>query len=176
MQYSSFIICGLDRLGKSTLIENLQHRLGYFSVFHYERPKKLKCLGHDLFSYQKLSFENGFRLISSPQSKIIFDRFHLGETVYSPLYRGYSGEYVFDLEEEFGVSKMDHVKLILLTTSSFEFVEDDGKSFNVSKRNEEQEMFKEAFAKSSFKHKSIVDVSIGNQFKDQYQILEEALA
>ena len=31
---------------------------------------------------------------------LIFNRSHLGETVYSPLYRGYSGDYVFDIEKK----------------------------------------------------------------------------
>ena len=31
---------------------------------------------------------------------LIFNRSHLGESVYSPLYRGYSGDFVFDIVVE----------------------------------------------------------------------------
>ena len=43
-----------------------------------------------------------FRLLSgAPNANIICNRAHLGECVYAPIYRGYWGEYVFDIENKF---------------------------------------------------------------------------
>jgi hypothetical protein len=35
------IIEGLDRLGKSTLIKNIQHRFGFYQVIHFGKPEIL---------------------------------------------------------------------------------------------------------------------------------------
>jgi len=55
-----------------------------------------------------LSIKENFILDAVPTSLIknkddrvlFFNRAHLGEVVYGPLYRGYSGDFVFDLEED----------------------------------------------------------------------------
>jgi hypothetical protein len=90
----------------------------------------------------------------------ILNRFHLGEYVYSPMYRGYNGDYVFDLELEprFDMAIQNSV-LILLVTDSFSFIEDDGKSFNFENAKLEQDKFIEAFNKSNFVNKKIINVS-----------------
>jgi hypothetical protein len=36
-----YIIEGLDRLGKSTLIKNIQHRFGFYQVIHFGKPEIL---------------------------------------------------------------------------------------------------------------------------------------
>lgn len=193
-----YIIEGLDRLGKSTLIKNIQHRYGFFQVIHFGKPEILdkyrieasvatpgeitgtSFYSEQLYRYQKDSFKNMFRMMSTNVvgTKIIFDRAHLGETVYAPLYRGYSGEYVFDLERMYAMDISHNVRMILLTEDfsvSKHFVE-DGQSFDPTKRQEEQEKFISAFKQSIIPDKRIVcvtDPSTG-QFKEQQEILEEA--
>lgn len=195
IEQSNFIIEGVDRLGKGTLINGLLQNLGHHTVIHYDKPKKLKYfdetggwtgkLGElgDLGRYQYLSFVHGFDLLRN-SSNIIFDRFHLGETVYGPRYRGYSGDYVFDLEDGFTKS-MDawtkgyakRVRMILLTTSDFSFIEDDGDSFDFNAKEAEQEDFIAAFERSSMPVKVLIDVSNGKGgFKTADEILQEALA
>jgi len=179
MTATAFIIEGLDRLGKGTLIENIQQECGFRMYYHYEKPKKLnayfKSSSNFLENYQQASFEVGFQTLASC-IPVIFDRFHLGETVYSPRYRNYSGDYVFELEEKYGADEMSHVKMILLTTSNFDFIVDDGLSFDFSKKAEEQKDFISAFKKSIFPNKIIIDVHDGNgNFKDPKKILGEAL-
>jgi hypothetical protein len=56
----------------------------------------------------------------------------------------------------------DTTLLVLLHTSSFEFVKDDGLSFDFSKKDEEQMDFVRAFEKSNIKHKLMLDVHDGN--------------
>lgn len=195
IEQSNFIIEGVDRLGKGTLINGLLQNLGHHTVIHYDKPKKLKYfdetggwtgkLGElgDLGRYQYLSFVHGFDLLRN-SGNIIFDRFHLGETVYGPRYRGYSGDYVFDLEDEFTKS-MDawskgyakRVRMILLTTSDFSFIEDDGDSFDFNAKEAEQEDFIAAFERSSMPVKVLIDVNNGKGgFKTAEEILQEALA
>lgn len=187
----NIIIEGVDRLGKGTLIEGLQQELGYFQVIHYEKPKLLKSFleiqenlpGHAdhkksqaLKVYQEASFSQMFSMLSCSWMSFIMDRAHLGETVYAPRYRKYGGDYVFELEDMFinytGSDFHEATLLVLLTTSDFSFIQDDGMSFDFDRKAEEQEDFKRAFEKSRIKAKLLIDVSNGKGgYKDATEIL-----
>jgi hypothetical protein len=186
--YSSFIVEGVDRLGKTSLINELKQQFGFFQVMHFAKPEKLDyyvrhnylpayhtAANDPLKTFQYRSFENGFRLLKSPDNNLIFDRFHLGEFVYANRYRNYPGHYVFNLEYEHQVYRWNHVKLILLTTSNWSFIQDDGQSFDFFQKEAEQQDFVTAFEKSDFKHKVIIDVSNGNGgYKSTRDIFMEA--
>lgn len=187
-----FGIEGLDRLGKSTLISNIRQRLGYYEVIHFSKPQKLDIYekaswGYEgvprentsSFIYQRESFVNSM-LLAKSGARIIFDRWHLGEAVYAPMYRGYDGDYVFQMEEQLDIDYASGIRLILLTEDfkiARHFV-DDGQSLGaVEKREEEQERFIAAFERSLIRDKRIVcvtDPGLGG-FKPQSWILEEAL-
>lgn len=172
---TKYIIEGPDRLGKDTLINNLIEHFGFHFVIHYSKPKKMFIYENDLYTYQRASFQAGFGLLTS-DVPVIFNRLHLGEVVYSPLYRGYSGDYVFEMEKQHWLDHSRDIKLILLTTSSFEFIQDDGDSFDFDKKEEEQKLFIEAFNKSIIKDKRIVDIHNGKgYFKDTEDIFREAM-
>lgn len=157
------IIEGLDRLGKSTLIQNILKEFGYHSAIHYSKPvfpnpySTQKAQG--LKEWQIESFKNGFDLCFSG-ANIIFDRFHLGEAVYAHRYRNYDGNYVFFLEDEY-TAILDNLHLILLYTDNFQFQVDDGDSFDFSKREEEMQDFIKAFNKSKIKNKIMINVHNG---------------
>ena len=171
----NILIDGCDRLGKSSLIEGLQQELGYFMVVHYEKPKLLKAYKMSPYRYQEASFNNMFQMLSF-HGRFILDRTHLGEMVYAPMYRGYSGDYVIEMEKYHtlaGSDFADESLLVLLTTSDFSFIKDDGMSFDFSKKEEEQESFKRAFNMSTIKNKLIVDVANGKGF---YREREDILA
>lgn len=170
-----YIIEGIDRLGKSTLVNEIQQELGYHLVIHYDKPQSLKAYQTEenpLLKYQQEVNQNMFRLLRTP-CNIIFDRGHLGECVYAPLYRDYSGDYVFDLESN--VNKRT-TKLILLTTSNFDICVDDGESFDFDNKEKEQDLFIQAFNKSQLS-KVLIDVYDGKTktFKEPKRILHEAL-
>jgi hypothetical protein len=194
IEQSNFIIEGVDRLGKGTLINGILQSRGYHTVIHYEKPKKLNYYNEpgfegllkdldDLGRYQYISFARGFDLLKNSQN-LIFDRFHLGETIYGPRYRGYSGDYVFEMERQFACSMdslsrgyANRVRMILLTTSDFSFIGDDGLSFDFNAKEEEQEDFISAFERSTLPHKLLIDVHNGRGgFKTPQEILSEALA
>ena len=185
----NYLIEGLDRLGKSTLIEGIQHQEGFHTVIHYQKPKRLDHYveiaeedgngENPLRMYQHDGFVAMFEMLDL-SVPVIFDRAHLGECVYAPMYRGYSGNYVFDLEDNYGVDEMQHVRLILLVedfTKSKHFV-DDGLSLGASdKRQAEQDLFLEAFYKSSFPDKKIICVTAEDgSFRSKEDILAEATA
>jgi nicotinamide riboside kinase len=179
-----YIICGVDRLGKSSLVQGLQDKLGYHLVLHYEKPKLLDVYAdiydenkHALRQYQEQSFINMFKVLGT-NANIICDRAHLGEFVYAP-YRGYDGSYVFKMEKEHdfdGPGFTSTTKLILLTTSNWDIINDDGNSIDFSRRQEEQELFKNAVGKSIIRNKVIIDVHNGKGgFKTLAEILDLAI-
>lgn len=187
-----FGIEGLDRLGKSTLIDGIRNRLGYFEVIHFSKPQKLDVYSNTLpvagvpphslqaYHYQQESFRNSM-LLAKSGSRVIFDRWHLGEAVYSPMYRLYDGSYVFDFEKHHDLDYVGGLRLILLTEDfqiARHFV-DDGESLGtIDDREEEQRRFIEAFNRSIILDKRIIcvtDPGLGG-FKSKNRILDEALA
>jgi len=195
------IICeGIDRTGKGTLINGLKQHLDYFNVIHYQKPEIIdECakiaqqllnsqFGHNdpdirtlsLKIYQEKSFSDMFRMLSMPVVKFIMDRSHIGENVYAHRYRNYSGEYVFDLEQNLRTRDNDcfsnSTLLVLLTTTSFEFIKDDGLSFDFTKKEEEQIDFIKSFERSIIKHKLMIDVHDGEgNFVPSEEILKAVI-
>lgn len=186
------IIDGVDRLGKDSLIDGILNQLGFFQEVHYQKPKRLNYYFNREYArnsevaeietlrhYQLESFVHMFRMMSLP-GRHIMNRTHLGEYVYAPRYRKYGGDYVFDLERQFtndhNSKFADTTLLVLLTTSDFSFIQDDGLSFDFNKKEEEQEDFKKAFTKSTIKNKIMVDVANGlGGYRNRDLILEEVL-
>lgn len=191
-----YAIEGLDRLGKSTLIEGILNRKGFHQVIPFGKPRLLEAYvnikrsvdappevlemsdrSFALYMYQRHAFIESM-IMTQSKPRIIFDRWHLGEAVYAPLYRDYSGDYVFELEKKFLMFDAT-IRLILLTEdfeTSKHFVS-DGDSFDDSKRQEEQQLFLEAFRRSNILDKRkicVTDKSTG-QFRPAKDILEEAL-
>ena len=159
-------------MGKSTLIKGLLDELGYKLVIHYDKPKKLKAYDGDLEKYQRDLYSHMFAMIHIMNS-LIFDRAHLGEWVYAPLYRGYQPTWLSDYERGVDTSG---ARLVLLTTSDFSFLQDDGLSLDFSRKEEEQAKFIEAFNNSSIEDKILIDVSNGRGgYKSPEAILNEVL-
>ncbi|WP_407305333.1 hypothetical protein [Acinetobacter sp.] len=185
-----YAVEGLDRLGKSTLIEGIKQKLGFFQVIHFGKPERLDAYkgsvasipaeaDPQLYNYQAVGFRNSMKL-SQSGARIIFDRWHLGEAVYAPLYRKYDGDYVFDMEIRFNLDQTNMVRLILLVEDfdvSRHFIS-DGDSFDDTKRQEEQSLFIEAFNKSHVRDKRIVCVTDRQTglFRSTESILKDALS
>lgn len=187
-----FGIEGLDRLGKSTLIDGIRQQLGYYEVIHFSKPQKLDIYARtqpvsgvpafslQAYHYQQESFRNSM-LLAKSGARVIFDRWHLGEAVYSPMYRFYDGSYVFDFERYHHLDQLSSLRLILLTEdfdTARHFVDDGNSLGTIDDREEEQQRFIAAFHRSIIKDKRIIcvtDPGLG-VFKPKSQILAEALA
>ena len=180
MSINSFCIEGIDRLGKDSLISGIKNKLGFHQEIHYQKPEILEVYANNLLkdaqkTYQSVSFYDMMTMLSHNDVRFIMNRAHLGEYVYSPRYRGYSGDYVFNLEKHFP-KFLDNTLLVLLWTSSFLFIKDDGMSFDFNKKEDEQKDFINAFHLSNMKHKIMIDVHNGKgSFKSKEEILNIVL-
>ena len=174
------IIEGTDNVGKDTqqdliikkLSDTVFHKLHYSSLpfkdasGYYDKEKHA--------TYSTELYESMFLLMMKSKLghkvgdidiNLIFNRAHLGETVYSPLYRGYSGDYVFNIEKKYTKALREELYLITLVNDPHTILKrDDGKSFY---GNEEEVMaevdgFKRAHRLSTIKNKLLVNVGTMN--------------
>jgi len=159
------IIEGTDNVGKDTqqnlIIERMSnyvfHKLHYSSL-PFRDDKQLHA------TYSKKMYDDMFKLMMASKDKdinLIFNRSHLGETVYSPLYRGYSGDYVFDIEKKYTTALRENLYLITLTNNPHNILKrDDGKSFygNEEEVKAEIDGFNRAHKLSTIKNKLHIDV------------------
>jgi len=169
---SKFIIIeGTDNVGKDTqqdlIIKNMSehvfHKLHYSSLPFKDDIEKHTTYSKELYESMfllmmksKLAYQKGDTDIN-----LIFNRSHLGETVYSPLYRGYSGDYVFDIEKKFTKALREDLYLITLTNTPHNILKrDDGKSFynNEEEVKAEVDGFRRAHRLSTIKNKLHIDV------------------
>jgi hypothetical protein len=72
---------------------------------------------------------------------------------------------VFDLERKFthdhGSKFANNTLLVLLQSSNFDFIQDDGLSYDFSQKEAEQNDFIRAFERSEIVHKILIDVYDG---------------
>jgi len=170
---SKFIIIeGTDNVGKDTqqnlIIEKLND-LVFHKVHYSSLPFKDDVDKHT--KYSKKMYEDMFNMMElckSSNINIIFNRSHLGETVYSPLYRNYSGDYVFDIEKKYTKSLRENLYLITLTNDPHTILKrDDGKSFygNEEEIKAEVDGFNRAHRLSTIKNK--FHLNIGNMSAEE---------
>lgn len=166
-----FIIEGPDNVGKTTLIQNIKNRFNdyTFHALHYSNVKQRST--PVIIQYNLKLYIEMFDLMSTINdskiaSGVICDRSHLGEMVYGPIYREYSGEYVLDIEEEY--SKNDFWNSVFLITLYDEpenlIKRDDGLSFTteLEKKTKEINNFKFAHDQSYIKNKLLLNIKDHN--------------
>lgn len=162
------IIEGVDATGKSTqiqLIENeLEKRGKAVHIVHYSNIKYTKN-NSKIKNASMIRYREMFNLMKKTDdlNVIIFDRAHIGESIYSPIYRNYSGDFVFDFEKNFVNSSHPETKLILFTDTVENVItrdktRGDGRSFTLDpeKKAKELKAFDEAFSRSCLDKKRIV--------------------
>ena len=175
---TTVIIEGPDRVGKTTLIKNL--RSLYFKkpdiiTLHSSSPPKgiQNPIEWENEHYSSIYFD-----VVQPHTYLggvaILDRFHLGATVYAPLYRGATDkdlEEIWDLDESM---QNDNVYLILLTDLENGWKRDDGDSNESSGKEylDVSNRFIDSFQKSSIRNKIHVDVTKNGGFVNTYPTVE----
>lgn len=164
-----YIFEGMDNCLKDTMIQLVRAHLSpETQILKFSSPPSAISMPED---WQKAHFQDMFNLIemslaNSPRNMIL-NRAHLGEYVYSPIYRGYEGNWIFDLEESFLNASDEHesrIRLfVLYDSNNYQLSNrEDGKSLsntNHAKMNLERERFKLAFEKSKIPFKRLFNLS-----------------
>jgi len=158
------IIEGCDNVGKDTqqnlIIKKLKDRV--FHKIHYSAlpfKDKDKHIIHSSKMYNEMF--GIMKALKDSSISIIFNRSHLGESIYAPLYRGYSGDFVFDIEANHLPEVRDQVYLITLVNDPKTVLSrDDGKSFYEDEEGIRAEVdgFVRAHRTSKIKNKLLLDV------------------
>lgn len=164
-----YIFEGMDNCLKDTLIQLFRATLSpQTQILKYNSPPKGVA---NVELWQKAHFEDMFDLIKanidSSSRNLILNRAHLGEYVYSPIYRGYEGNWIFDLEKSFLRSSdfyHSNIKLFVFydsNNSNLHFREDGNSLSNNDNENLDKERgrFLQAFEKSMISNKRIFDLS-----------------
>lgn len=164
-QSKLIILEGLDRVGKDTqqslIIKNISNLV--FHKLHYSSlPFKDDIQAHT--EYSKRMYTEMFKMMLAFKDlnfNVIFNRSHLGETVYSPLYRGYSGDYVFDIESEYVNDLRENLFLITLVNDPHIIWDrNDGNSFHTNEEEIRAEVdgFIRAHRLSKIRNKLMINV------------------
>jgi thymidylate kinase len=168
------IVEGPDNVGKSTLIQNLKnyyHSMP-FHTMHYsnvrqETPEEVQIYSKRLYTQM---FDIMVNQMKYGNSGIIFDRSHLGEMVYGPIYRGYTGEYVLDIEKQYMniLDVWNNLLLITLVDTPENLIaREDGLSFttDLGKKQIEIGNFMNAASSSNIKHKILINIQSHDEKK-----------
>jgi len=151
------IIEGLDRCGKSTLIQGLRAHYKYpFVCLHHGAPP-FKDVQMDI-KYEIELYSNMFQIFNM-FDYVIADRSHLGSLVYSPLYRGHDGTHVMTDER---LLPDDTILITLIDDPANLINRDDGLSFstNTSSIETEVKLFIDAHNTSTIKNKLLFNIKM----------------
>jgi len=136
--------------------EQVFHKVHYSSLPFKEEAKHVQ---HSTEMYSGL-----FRMIGALRPEgisVIFNRSHLGESIYAPLYRGYSGDFVFNIEAKHRDLIQADLYLITLVNDPDRILSrDDGKSLYKTREDVQADIdgFVRAHRKSLIKNKLLLDV------------------
>ena len=192
------IIEGGDRLGKNSLIEGICKSINYENVTirHFGKPPKgmtpqevldfqFKCFDHEahFIGKQYTLFEN--TKYKYFEETMIWNRSHLGEYVYSQMFRGGNAKELKDMLTAWEIVKLNveghrklDIYLITLTADpDFFLSKEDGKSFsqNIEQKSKELELFKKAHEFSLIRNKLLLKVDTKGQFREKHDILNEVI-
>lgn len=93
------ILEGIDRVGKTTIAEELRDKLG-FEIFKKERTEPKNSSFYDSKSINMINYGNALGLVDmfnwdKFDKNIVIDRFHWTEAVYSMIDRGQDSQMIF---------------------------------------------------------------------------------
>jgi len=165
-----------DRCGKDTQIKLLKSYFSkrsniLFHELHYtaDHTKNLSLEGKYYASkfYYSEMFEI-LNLLSKNGKNLILNRSHLGEYVYAEKYRGYDGQYVFDLEKKYFDKNLYpnlyfNSYLITFIDMPEELLNrEDGNSYsnNIEDKVIEIEKFKELTKLSNIRNKILININM----------------
>lgn len=156
------IIEGLDRCGKSTTVDHIRKKIitsPKTVTIHSSAPPKAGYTDRWSYDHYKNLISHSTSMMCA-STTVIHDRSYIGEYVYGPIYRKSNPYWIFE-NSKYGNSLEsnllhDNTYLILLTdTIENRLIRDDGLSLSSDRQKmlKEEELFLEAFNKSSIKNK-----------------------
>lgn len=167
----NFIVDGMDRCGKTTLINNLTKLLNphipvittYYPKLHWPEDKDnieqtIKTYNTTLYdtSYASFSYMNNILM------QVIMDRSHISEYVYGQLYRNYDSKYAMKAEQtmDFANFACRTTLIVLVDNPEGIIYRDDGKSNSIHYNDllKEKKLFLEAFKLSTIKKKIFINI------------------
>lgn len=175
------IIEGMDRCGKSTLVEQLRKR--YFLnntrvlVHHSSSPPKVENPNEWEVHHYKSLLDASYMLNYTNDFDIIYDRFHLGAIVYGKKYRNADPEDIYAIENMY-VHPGDEIALVLLTDHTEAILErddDDSLESSAAEFDETRRAFEEAFSRSIIPNKLHINISENGGFKNTYDTVTNFL-
>jgi len=181
------IIEGPDNTGKDTLQKNLQNKLGDCITFHFTSPPS-SVPKLDKLNYQVKGWYNTW--LNTKQSMEmgnlkfgIWNRSHLGEYVYGPMYRNIPINLIVEEIEKFENTyfNSNDIKIhlvILIPQVSTVIKNDDGLSHSIEIEDKINEIhkFKQFLDITSIKDSFIYDVCLPNgEFKNEITIRDQIL-
>jgi len=172
------LIEGQDRCGKDTQIGLIQKRFKdeIFHVFHY--AKIPFALQNDHISYNTRLYDDMFMIMFenlNTKRNFIFNRSHLGESVYSPRYRGYNGDYVFDIEKKYDdLIKNKMILIVLVNNPEILLEREDGNSLanKIEDTIYERKAFIRGYEKSGICNKKLIECGHKNIEQIHNEIIE----
>jgi thymidylate kinase len=174
------IIEGMDRCGKSTLVEHLRKR--YFTspnilIHHSSSPPKVEDPNAWELKHYSSLFYTSQLLVDDYSYDVIFDRFHLGAAVYGKKYRNALPHDVYTMDNRFLLG-YEKAALILLTDDPEAIAaRDDGDSLEsgVEEYHETMQAFIEAYAMSSCMNKLHINITDNGGFVNTIPTVEQFL-
>ena len=164
---------GPDNCGKSTQIQKLIHLFHDKSIhqLHYSSVKGFEEAWQTT-SYSCKMYSDMFSILHDNYKNMHFtlDRTHLGELVYGPLYRDYTGDYVICIENNWRVYEefWNEIHLITFIDAASNLISrDDGLSFSIDPTQKQKEinLFINANNKSFINHKAVININ--NKSEDE---------
>lgn len=167
------IVEGLDHTGKTTLIKSLRRRIKNHKVLGLSSANPPNGVDQ-LWSIQhyRSILQISEKLLHNDWT-VITDRFHIGETVYGPLYRNSDTDYIWELEKSYYDNNPD-VWLITLVDYGNKIVSRDDGLSNESSGSEYEKTrlgFIESHNKSCIKNKILLNMT-DDGWVDPSKILE----
>lgn len=174
---------GPDNTGKSTQIRRIYNVLSRTSpthIVHYAGFSGVSAEESEMMS--KRMYRDMFRMIdwaTRANTNLIFDRSHIGEMVYAPIFRKYSGDFVLEIEKEFSNSSWwSNLCLITFVDEPENLIgRDDGLSFSTDReiKQEEVDGFARAHNLSSIEKKWFMNIT-GNSADDVWASITPILS
>ena len=153
----NYVVMGIDRIGKDTFID---YNFPSHEKIHLTKPPK----DVDPLMFSKVEYCNYFRNLQR-SNNIVYNRGHIDEFVYAPIYRKYSTYWLTIMEEEFA-DVVTNTVFILLYTDNFDMMVDDGLSHDFNRKEEEQELFHKYFDSSKMLNKIKIKVNDGKNYRN----------